>query len=171
MHWICRFVLGNHPFESFFCGLCVPCSNFASDMWWNKFMLDLSISWSWSAIKSFKMVWYETIGRISHLQAQVMLSEIYPGGSPKIGSTYWDQIHEVGIISVTRRVLKRSLELLEQVIGWDFHYELLLLSLEASNYRKSLFDVLWTECFLCYMSQRYYFYLFVLSLHQQRSNA
>ncbi|KAG5562644.1 hypothetical protein RHGRI_005388 [Rhododendron griersonianum] len=46
--------------------------------------------------------------------AQVMLSEIYPGGSPKIGSTYWDQIHEVGIISVTRRVLKRSLELLEQ---------------------------------------------------------
>ncbi|XP_058202196.1 uncharacterized protein LOC131316773 isoform X2 [Rhododendron vialii] len=47
-------------------------------------------------------------------QAQVMLSEIYPGGSPKIGSTYWDQIHEVGIISVTRRVLKRSLELLEQ---------------------------------------------------------
>ncbi|KAI8559211.1 hypothetical protein RHMOL_Rhmol04G0155500 [Rhododendron molle] len=47
--------------------------------------------------------------------AQVMLSEIYPGGSPKIGSTYWDQIHEVGIISVTRRVLKRSLELLEQI--------------------------------------------------------
>lgn len=45
-----------------------------------------------------------------------MLSEIYPGGAPKIGSTYWDQILEVGIISVTRRVLKRSHELLEQVI-------------------------------------------------------
>ena len=44
-----------------------------------------------------------------------MLSEIYPGGSPKAGSTYWDQIHEVGIISVTRRVLKRLHELLEQV--------------------------------------------------------
>ncbi|PIA65102.1 hypothetical protein AQUCO_00100529v1 [Aquilegia coerulea] len=47
-------------------------------------------------------------------QAQVMLSEIYPGGSPKIGSTYWDQIHEVGIISVTRRILKRLHEYLEQ---------------------------------------------------------
>ncbi|XAR70903.1 hypothetical protein NMG60_11027941 [Bertholletia excelsa] len=47
-------------------------------------------------------------------QAQVMLSEIYPGGSPKRGSTYWDQIHEVGIISVTRRILKRLHELLEQ---------------------------------------------------------
>lgn len=47
-------------------------------------------------------------------QAQVMLSEIYPGGSPKVGSTYWDQIQEVSIISVTRRVLKRLLEILEQ---------------------------------------------------------
>ncbi|WCJ29790.1 hypothetical protein M5689_011402 [Euphorbia peplus] len=47
-------------------------------------------------------------------QAQVMLSEIYPGGSPKTGFTYWDQIHEVGVISVSRRVLKRLHELLEQ---------------------------------------------------------
>ncbi|KAJ9183451.1 hypothetical protein P3X46_007302 [Hevea brasiliensis] len=47
-------------------------------------------------------------------QAQVMLSEIYPGGSPKTGSTYWDRIHEVGVISVSRRVLKRLHELLEQ---------------------------------------------------------
>ncbi|KAJ8763794.1 hypothetical protein K2173_003576 [Erythroxylum novogranatense] len=47
-------------------------------------------------------------------QAQVMLSEIYPGGIPKIGSTYWDQIHEVGIISVSRRVLKLLHEFLEQ---------------------------------------------------------
>ncbi|KAF5743274.1 Zinc finger FYVE domain-containing protein 26 isoform 3 [Tripterygium wilfordii] len=47
-------------------------------------------------------------------QAQVMLSEIYPGGSPKVGSTYWDQIHEVGIISVSRRVLKRLHEFLDQ---------------------------------------------------------
>lgn len=45
-----------------------------------------------------------------------MLSEIYPGGSPKIGSTYWDQIHEAGLISVARRILKHLLELLEQVI-------------------------------------------------------
>ncbi|CAK9164522.1 unnamed protein product [Ilex paraguariensis] len=47
-------------------------------------------------------------------QAQIMLSEIYPGGTPKIGSTYWDQIHEVGIIAVTKRILKRLHELLEQ---------------------------------------------------------
>ncbi|KAI3468258.1 hypothetical protein Pfo_024921 [Paulownia fortunei] len=47
-------------------------------------------------------------------QAQVMLSEIYPGVAPKIGSTYWDQIREVAIISVVKRVLKRLCELLEQ---------------------------------------------------------
>jgi zinc finger FYVE domain-containing protein 26 len=52
---------------------------------------------------------------LAMLQAQVMLSEIYPGASPKIGSTYWDQILEVGIISVSRRVLKRLHEFLEQV--------------------------------------------------------
>ncbi len=44
-----------------------------------------------------------------------MLSEIYPGSSPKVGSTYWDQIQEVGLISVSRRVLKRLHEFLEQV--------------------------------------------------------
>ncbi|KAI3977360.1 hypothetical protein MKX01_000273 [Papaver californicum] len=47
-------------------------------------------------------------------QAQVMLSEIYPGGAPKIGSTYWDQVQEVSLISVNRRVLKRLHEFLEQ---------------------------------------------------------
>ncbi|GAB2275600.1 hypothetical protein Dimus_010360 [Dionaea muscipula] len=47
-------------------------------------------------------------------QAQTMLSEIYPGGSPKIGSTYWDQIREVALISVGRRLLKRLHEFLEQ---------------------------------------------------------
>ncbi|KAK1551145.1 hypothetical protein Q3G72_031043 [Acer saccharum] len=47
-------------------------------------------------------------------QAQVMLSEIYPGASPKVGSNYWDQICEVAIISVSRRVLKRLHEFLEQ---------------------------------------------------------
>lgn len=45
-----------------------------------------------------------------------MLSEIYPGASPKSGSNYWDQILEVGIISVSRRILKRLHESLEQVI-------------------------------------------------------
>lgn len=44
-----------------------------------------------------------------------MLSEIYPGASPKIGSSYWDQIREVAVISVARRVLKRLHEFLEQV--------------------------------------------------------
>ncbi|XP_028779338.1 uncharacterized protein LOC114735762 isoform X3 [Neltuma alba] len=47
-------------------------------------------------------------------QAQIILSEIYPGGSPKAGSTYWDQILEVGVISVSRRLLKRLHEVLEQ---------------------------------------------------------
>ncbi|KAH7574212.1 hypothetical protein JRO89_XS03G0265900 [Xanthoceras sorbifolium] len=51
---------------------------------------------------------------IYKLEAQVMLSEIYPGASPKVGSTYWDQIREVAIISVSRRVLKRLHEFLEQ---------------------------------------------------------
>lgn len=49
-------------------------------------------------------------------QAQVMLSEIYPGVTPKMGSTYWNQIHEMGIISVSKRVLKRFHEFLDQVI-------------------------------------------------------
>ncbi|CAN1162066.1 Zinc finger FYVE domain-containing protein 26 [Linum perenne] len=53
-----------------------------------------------------------TSQRLLH-QAQIMLSEIYPGGSPKMGSTYWDQMLEVGVISVSRRVLKRLNELLE----------------------------------------------------------
>lgn len=47
-------------------------------------------------------------------QARGMLSEIYPGSSPKMGSTYWDQIREVSIISVTRRVLQRLHDFLEQ---------------------------------------------------------
>jgi len=44
-----------------------------------------------------------------------MLSDIYPGGSPKVGSTYWDQILEVGVISVSGRLLKRLQKFLEQV--------------------------------------------------------
>lgn len=50
-----------------------------------------------------------------------MLSEIYPGSAPKMGSTYWDQIREVAIISIAKRVLKRLTELLEQVI-WAFKF-------------------------------------------------
>ncbi|KAL2897847.1 D-aminoacyl-tRNA deacylase, partial [Bienertia sinuspersici] len=46
--------------------------------------------------------------------AQTMLSEIYPGGFPKVGSTYWDQIREVALVSVARHLLKRLRELLEQ---------------------------------------------------------
>nr|GEV14748.1 hypothetical protein [Tanacetum cinerariifolium] len=47
-------------------------------------------------------------------QAQVMLSEIYPGRAPKMGATYWDQIYEIAVISVAKRLLKRLQELLEQ---------------------------------------------------------
>lgn len=49
-----------------------------------------------------------------------MLSEIYPGSTPKIGSGYWDQLHEVAIISVTRRILQHLHDLLEQVIVFFF---------------------------------------------------
>lgn len=44
-----------------------------------------------------------------------MLSEIYPGASPKIGSMYWDQILEVAVISVLKRILKRLHEFLDLV--------------------------------------------------------
>lgn len=47
-------------------------------------------------------------------QAEFMLSEIYPGGSSKIGSTYWDQIREVTLASVARRLLKCLKEFSEQ---------------------------------------------------------
>ncbi|XP_021746280.1 uncharacterized protein LOC110712151 isoform X1 [Chenopodium quinoa] len=44
-------------------------------------------------------------------QAQTMLSEIYPGGSLKIG---WDQIQEIALVSVARHLLKRLREFLEE---------------------------------------------------------
>ncbi|KAK8942081.1 hypothetical protein KSP40_PGU011520 [Platanthera guangdongensis] len=47
-------------------------------------------------------------------KARDILSEIYPGSSPKSGSLYWDQIQEVAIISVTRRVLQRLHGLVDQ---------------------------------------------------------
>ncbi|XP_074272051.1 uncharacterized protein LOC141595969 [Silene latifolia] len=47
-------------------------------------------------------------------QAQTMLAEIYPGGSPKSGLTYWEQIREMALVSVARHVLKRLREFLEQ---------------------------------------------------------
>ncbi|XP_031125569.1 uncharacterized protein LOC116027922 [Ipomoea triloba] len=47
-------------------------------------------------------------------EAQIILSEIYPGSSPKMGSKYWDQIHDMAMISVVKRVLKHLQELLEQ---------------------------------------------------------
>ncbi|CAN8284290.1 unnamed protein product [Cochlearia groenlandica] len=47
-------------------------------------------------------------------KASIMLSEIYPGGSPKVGFTHWDQVHEVAIISVLRKILKGLQEFLEQ---------------------------------------------------------
>uniref|UniRef100_A0A3Q7IKY5 Uncharacterized protein n=1 Tax=Solanum lycopersicum TaxID=4081 RepID=A0A3Q7IKY5_SOLLC len=53
--------------------------------------------------------------RLNLQLAEIMLSEIYPGNSPKIGSTYWDQIREVAVISVIKRVLKRLQEQLEQL--------------------------------------------------------
>ncbi|KAM3349757.1 hypothetical protein ACQJBY_022565 [Aegilops geniculata] len=40
-------------------------------------------------------------------EATSLLSEIFPGTSPKIGPTYWDQIQEVAIILVIKRILQR----------------------------------------------------------------
>ncbi|KAK4388878.1 hypothetical protein Sango_2224800 [Sesamum angolense] len=70
-------------------------------------------------------------------QAQVMLSEIYPGSVPKFGSTYWDQIREVAIISVVKRVLKRLCELLEQArqirsLSSTVKFELLIMARKRS---------------------------------------
>ncbi|XP_047319786.1 uncharacterized protein LOC124923854 [Impatiens glandulifera] len=47
-------------------------------------------------------------------QAQVMLSQIYPGAPPKLGPSYWDQILQHVTISVTMRILKTLHELAEQ---------------------------------------------------------
>lgn len=47
-------------------------------------------------------------------QARGMLSEIYPGSAPRAGTTYWDQIQEVAIISIIKRVLQRLSDILEQ---------------------------------------------------------
>uniref|UniRef100_M8C4G1 Uncharacterized protein n=1 Tax=Aegilops tauschii TaxID=37682 RepID=M8C4G1_AEGTA len=40
-------------------------------------------------------------------EATSLLSEIFPGTSPKIGPTYWDQIQEVAIILVIKCILQR----------------------------------------------------------------
>jgi len=56
-----------------------------------------------------------------NVQAENMLSDIYPGGSPKDGSTYWDQILEIGVISVAGRLLKRLHKFLEQVRTWIYY--------------------------------------------------
>ena len=44
-----------------------------------------------------------------------MLSDIFPGGTPKSGSGYWNQIQEVTLIMAIKRVLQRLHDLLEQV--------------------------------------------------------
>ncbi|XP_062203832.1 uncharacterized protein LOC133906049 isoform X2 [Phragmites australis] len=46
-------------------------------------------------------------------EATSLLSEIFPGSCPKIGSTYWDQIQEVAIISVIKRILQRLRDILD----------------------------------------------------------
>ncbi|KAL8139244.1 hypothetical protein V2J09_005265 [Rumex salicifolius] len=46
--------------------------------------------------------------------AQSMLSEIYPGDTPKIGLGYWDQIKDAALISLAKHLLKRLHEFLDQ---------------------------------------------------------
>ena len=49
------------------------------------------------------------------IQATSLLSEIFPGSSPKVGPTYWDQIQELATISVIKRVLQRLHDILDLV--------------------------------------------------------
>uniref|UniRef100_A0A0D9V2H3 ZFYVE26-like TPR repeats domain-containing protein n=1 Tax=Leersia perrieri TaxID=77586 RepID=A0A0D9V2H3_9ORYZ len=46
--------------------------------------------------------------------ATSLLSEIFPGSSPKVGPNYWDQIQEVALISVIKRILQRLRDILDQ---------------------------------------------------------
>uniref|UniRef100_A0A804NHJ5 Zinc finger FYVE domain-containing protein 26 n=1 Tax=Zea mays TaxID=4577 RepID=A0A804NHJ5_MAIZE len=46
-------------------------------------------------------------------EATSMLSEIFPGRSPKVGPTYWDQIQELATISVIKRILQRLHDILD----------------------------------------------------------
>uniref|UniRef100_A0A0E0C464 ZFYVE26-like TPR repeats domain-containing protein n=1 Tax=Oryza meridionalis TaxID=40149 RepID=A0A0E0C464_9ORYZ len=46
-------------------------------------------------------------------KATSLLSEIFPGSSPKVGPNYWDQIQEVALISVIKRILQRLRDILD----------------------------------------------------------
>ncbi|KAK3161162.1 hypothetical protein QOZ80_1BG0073090 [Eleusine coracana subsp. coracana] len=59
-------------------------------------------------------------------EATRLLSEIFPGSSPKIGSGYWDQIQEVAIISVIKRILQR----LHDIVDLEVHPHLQLVFTE-----------------------------------------
>ncbi|OEL36388.1 hypothetical protein BAE44_0002592 [Dichanthelium oligosanthes] len=48
-------------------------------------------------------------------EATSLLSEIFPGSSPKVGATYWDQIQELATISVIKRILQRLHDILDLV--------------------------------------------------------
>ena len=50
-----------------------------------------------------------------HVQATSLLSEIFPGSSPKVGATYWDQVQELAMISVIKRILQRLHDILDLV--------------------------------------------------------
>ncbi|KAL6615484.1 hypothetical protein ACP70R_037754 [Stipagrostis hirtigluma subsp. patula] len=62
-------------------------------------------------------------------EATSLLSEIFPGSSPKIGSTYWDQIQEVAIISVIKRILQR----LREIMDLEAHPHLQVVFTEMSS--------------------------------------
>jgi zinc finger FYVE domain-containing protein 26 len=55
------------------------------------------------------------VALISIAQATRLLSEIFPGSSPKVGSGYWDQIQEVAIISVIKRILQHLHDVVDLV--------------------------------------------------------
>jgi zinc finger FYVE domain-containing protein 26 len=49
------------------------------------------------------------------MQATSLLSEIFPGSSPKEGAAYWDQIQELATISVIKRILQHLHDIVDLV--------------------------------------------------------
>uniref|UniRef100_A0A0D9YB77 ZFYVE26-like TPR repeats domain-containing protein n=1 Tax=Oryza glumipatula TaxID=40148 RepID=A0A0D9YB77_9ORYZ len=68
-------------------------------------------------------------------EATSLLSEIFPGSSPKVGPNYWDQIQEVALISVIKRILQRLRDILD-LEGYPY-LQLVFTEMNASSSTES----------------------------------
>uniref|UniRef100_J3L1I8 ZFYVE26-like TPR repeats domain-containing protein n=2 Tax=Oryza brachyantha TaxID=4533 RepID=J3L1I8_ORYBR len=68
-------------------------------------------------------------------EATSLLSEIFPGSSPKEGPNYWDQIQEVALISVIKRMLQRLRDILD-LEGYPY-LQLVFTEMNASSSTES----------------------------------